>query len=94
MPCCGQVSEEDIASVAAIGRSAMSEVKAGAGMVALITTVDGMSIDVPPYGRATHEAPCFVPESEVEALCAEGRLKPAAAGDAEPTPPKRQKKEK
>lgn len=76
MPCCGNASAEDIAEVAAIGRSAMSDEKPAAeGRVALYTTVPGMEIHIPPYGVASNETPCLVPAScDIEDLCAEGRL--------------------
>ncbi len=45
-------------------------------LVALYAVKPGASLDVGWWGRATNDSPCFVPESQVAGLCAEGLLAP------------------
>ncbi len=78
MPCCGNVSEEDIASVAAIGREgkAMSAPKDG-GSVELYTQIRGKETQIGWYGVATNTTPCVVPESVAAELAEDKTLGPA-----------------
>ncbi len=67
-------------------------------LVALYAVRPGDSLDVGWWGRATNETPCFVPESQVASLCAEGRLAPLEYDQAPEAPveerPRKRGKEK
>ncbi len=86
MTCCGQ-SEADEAWRASVSDD-MPAVLAAEGRVALYAT--GGAIQIGGLGLATKSSPVLVPEDEVEALCAEGKLAREHAKDDE-KPGKRRK---
>jgi hypothetical protein len=90
MTCCGQ-SEADEAWRASVSDD-IPAVLAGDGKVALFAT--GGPIQVGGLGLATKTTPVLVPEDEVEALCAEGKLARWEHTKADDEKPGKRRKEK